>query len=344
MSDKILHITNGDSVTPLIQKSAILGEILPWRDVLHDGPIPDNLDLQDLSQIRATFIASRGWGRKDDISASFQKRDRRLANSHQDDCVVLWFEHDLYDQLQLLQLLDWFSKQTAKHHSLYLIQVDDYLGMMNPEQIASLWDCRQPITAEQLMLGNRAWKAFRAPTPEPWAALLSQDTTALPYLGKAMVRQLEEFPAPGDGLSRTERFILTNADRGIEKPGRLFHAYQESEERKFMGDSSFWIILNELTIGPSPALQKDDGTDFIFPEPYPQYPSAAFREQRLIMTETGKQLLTGEKDLIQIRPLDRWIGGTHLTNDCYWRWDQRKLSLACYVKQENTRGSPVGRD
>ena len=47
-----LHITNGDCVADTLRE-AIEGEVMPWRDVLHDGPVPD-VDHATLRRIRET--------------------------------------------------------------------------------------------------------------------------------------------------------------------------------------------------------------------------------------------------------------------------------------------------
>ncbi len=39
----MLHLTNGDSAADLIREAGIGGKVLPWRDVLHMGPVPDKL-------------------------------------------------------------------------------------------------------------------------------------------------------------------------------------------------------------------------------------------------------------------------------------------------------------
>ena len=37
----VLHVTNGDSTTATMERAGITGDLLPWRDVLHEGPVPD---------------------------------------------------------------------------------------------------------------------------------------------------------------------------------------------------------------------------------------------------------------------------------------------------------------
>jgi hypothetical protein len=59
----ILNLTNGDSAVQIMQDAGLPGIFLPWRDVLHEGPVPTDLSLDDLSAVRARFIGhDRGWG------------------------------------------------------------------------------------------------------------------------------------------------------------------------------------------------------------------------------------------------------------------------------------------
>ena len=105
----MLHVTNGDSAAGKLRAAGIPGAILPWRDVLHDGPVPAGLTLKQLSERRAAYLGERGVAPADELLAGFRSRDARLEDCRTEDEVVLWFEHDLYDQLQLIQLLDWFA-------------------------------------------------------------------------------------------------------------------------------------------------------------------------------------------------------------------------------------------
>jgi hypothetical protein len=104
----VLFITNGDSAAGRIEASGLAGEILPWRDVLHEGPVPCGLSPEELSDVRARFLAERGWTSLAEARRDFARRDATLAGYGDHEEVVLFFEHDLYDQLQLIQVLDWF--------------------------------------------------------------------------------------------------------------------------------------------------------------------------------------------------------------------------------------------
>jgi hypothetical protein len=135
----ILNITNGDSAVEIMKKAGIPGSYLPWQDVLHDGPVPAGLSLEELSKVRAKFIISQGWGMPENVERDFVERDNTLRSFEEYKKVILWFEHDLYDQLQILQILDWFHVNKNNGIDLSIICVDKYLGMLTPEEMKGLF-------------------------------------------------------------------------------------------------------------------------------------------------------------------------------------------------------------
>ena len=84
--------------------------------------------MRQLSAERAAFLAARFRLDPEGTRAAFQDRDRRLREAIEaGDELVLWFEHDLYDQLQLLQLLDLVARETVPASRVRLAQADTYL-------------------------------------------------------------------------------------------------------------------------------------------------------------------------------------------------------------------------
>lgn len=327
----MLHVTNGDIAAELIRDSGLQGETLPWRDVLHEGPVPSGLDPAALRRVRAEFIAASGWAPLEQVLADFEKRDATLARAlAAGDEIVLWFEHDLYDQLQLIQLLDWLSGQDRKTLRAELICIGEHpevprfqgLGQLSPAQMAALFPARRPIGARELELGRIAWAAFRSRDPSHLQALVDGDLSALPYLAGALVRHLEQFPSLRGGLARTERQILVELARGPahpRSPSALFVAVAETEERSYMGDTTFLQYLRGLAGGPRPLVSLPPEVTQIVPgDP------ASVR-----ITADGLAVLAGELDWPALNPLDRWLGGVHLRGQAPpWRWDPERRRLA----------------
>ena len=53
----MLHVTNGDSVVETMRQAHVVGDVVAWRDVLHEGPVPA-LDPAELRAVRARFLAT----------------------------------------------------------------------------------------------------------------------------------------------------------------------------------------------------------------------------------------------------------------------------------------------
>ena len=185
----LLHVTNGESAGNTLRQTTLGGAVLSWQDVLHEGPVPA-VPPAELRAVRARFLSECGWGSERSLLESFERRDRLFEHALEaDTSVVLWFENDLYDQLQLLQALT-----LAGDSPLELIQADSDLGPLQPEELEALWPLRRPVTLHTRALAREAWDAFRASDPAGLAALLERDTSALPHLDGALRRLLEELP------------------------------------------------------------------------------------------------------------------------------------------------------
>ncbi len=310
--DRILNITNGDSAVHIMKQAGLSGVFLPWQDILHEGPVPANLSLEVLSAVRADFIISRGWGDPQTVRESFVERDNLLKCYGDFSKIILWFEHDLYDQLQLLQILDWFADNYQNDTPLTIICVDHYLGMATPAQMKGFLKYEKDVTAEHLNVAKKAWQAFRATTPTAWQGLLKEDTSVMPFLEGSVKRLLEEYPSTINGLSRTAQQALRIIFNGEKRPGRIFGMYQESEERRFLGDLSFWSILQDFVDSQPPLLSLPAGKELSLP---------SSPDQTLLLTPIGIEVLQGQSNWLDISPIDRWLGGVHLVPENVWCWN-----------------------
>jgi uncharacterized protein DUF1835 len=315
----MLHITNGDSAVPGIAAIGVGGDVIAWRDALHEGPVPADLDAAALRAVRARFLAEAGWGDADAIEAEMRARDERLAGAlRRDEVVVVWLEHDLYDQLQLIQILDTVDGGADE---VEVVLPDRFLGAMGVAELAALWPDRTPVRRDQIALAQLAWEAVRAPGPQQIEALLTTHTAALPHLGPALRRHLEELPAVGDGLARTERQALEALRDGARTPLEAFVAAQRAEEAAFLGDSWMWVRLSSLGAGDGRLVETRAGEPL---GPAPPAPgSDGYARQEIALTDRGRAVLDGDADRCALVPLDRWVGGIHLTGpEPAWRWDR----------------------
>ncbi|HET6760980.1 MAG TPA: DUF1835 domain-containing protein [Gemmatimonadaceae bacterium] len=330
-----LNITNGDSAAGTLSEAGVEGKIISWRDVLHEGPVDSSLSLEELSKQRARFIAERRWDDFAHVSGDFAERDRVIQHLDYFDEIVLWFEDDLYDQLQLIQLLDFLARGPARKKILSLIQVDGYIPPLSAGKLKEL-DTRRPrVTSEQFDLAQRAWKAFGSDDPSAISRLLEEKTSALPYLASALKRHLEEFPAVGSGLSRSEREALTAIEHGHTTPVGAFLEVAKKQESIFLGDIVFYSYLERLSDKKNPLVTWKNGTMVVAPS---SETSRDFVNGKLKLTALGRDVLAGKRDWQSINSQPRWLGGVEIrAGEIGWRWDPSQRAL---VRQGDDKGEP----
>jgi len=306
----MLHVTNGDSVINSFNEGRIPGTYLAWKDVLHDGPMPRRNSLEAESDVRAAYHAGQSSGPEyERHRAGFAERDGTLASFSAHDEIVLWFEHDLYDQLQLLQILTWLSHHESARDRVSLIQIGEHpeipnfqgLGQLNGAQLAALLPTRRPVTARQVAIAREAWAAFCDNDPTTLCQIARRREPEMPFLASALTRLLEEYPWASDGLTRTERQLLQVIAAGTEKRKAIWWASQQFET-SYWGDLSVYNRLDTLAVRPHALVKQMD--------------------DHVALTDTGRRVLAGD-DRCDPREIDRWLGGVRLGPGLPdWRWDE----------------------
>jgi hypothetical protein len=255
-----LHVANGHCTTRLIEAAGLPGRTSIWADALHDGPVP-NVGDDQLIRVRAGFIADGLDVSAEDVAADLKRWRAIIDNDDGYDELVLWFEHDLFDQLNLIQLLTRIGRDRPVRKPATLVSIDRYpghenfkgLGELFPSDIAALFGARQPVSPPQFSLAAAAWDAFRSGSRARLEGLLLGDTSALPFLAAALRRHLDEAAPAPSGLTRSERRLIEQLARGPLDIHAAFIAMHEGETAYYITDSSFWAMVTRLA-ARSPAL------------------------------------------------------------------------------------------
>src|SRR6185295_1236 len=93
------------------KETSLPGEHFAFREALLDGPTPENFKDGDWRFVRARHLwAAYGLDLKECLG-QLRAQEQKLATFSEHDEVVLWFEHDLFCQVNLIYLLDWLSQQ-----------------------------------------------------------------------------------------------------------------------------------------------------------------------------------------------------------------------------------------
>ncbi|MCK8783015.1 DUF1835 domain-containing protein [Roseomonas sp. NAR14] len=316
-----LHLRCGSDIGPGLREAGFVGEFLEYSDPFCQGPVPD---APDWLERRADFLshaygAGTGMSRAEITAKLHLAEESLLAAPARYERIVLWFEHDTYDQLILARCLAHFARTAPPR--LELVSPARYpgsvrfigLGQLPPEALRLLWAERTPVPIEALHAGGAVWDALRAPDPRPLAALAREGTPGIPQLGRAVRRHCRELPWTTDGLGLTQRLILQLVAEAPRMAGQVFHALMtEREPLPWMTDLICHDMVEGLRAVERPVLAGR----------YEDADRRWFREH-LTITPLGRAVLAGTVDWLSLGPRPRWVGGVSISGSgpC-WRWDE----------------------
>jgi hypothetical protein len=258
------------------------------------------------------------------------------------DELVLWFEPDLFDQLQLIQVLARVARRPLDERPRVTIApADCFLGPLQPEKFVPLYAARRQVTAGDFALASAAWEAFTADTPDALLAVTARidrevrarayaydDEVRLPHLAPALRRQLEEYPDTQAGLSRCERQLCEALSPGALPLAKLFAAHQSAESWVWLGDWSFAWYVQRLSDCAHPLVTHVNGSRVI--APLRDTDGKAFWERTVQLTPLGQDMVRDRADFVKVNGIDRWIGGVYNTTARHWRWDPHHYRLIPY--------------
>jgi hypothetical protein len=321
----MLHIHNGDSAAETAKRSDIPGQHLAWREALVCGPAPGGLSDEEFRRVRARHLSDAYGVSPRECEQQLRTQEEALSRFADHEEIVFWFDHDLFCQVHLIYLLDWFARREFGETKLSLVCVGEFpgvenfrgLGPLNEEQLASLFPQRQNVTAAQLELGSKAWAAYSSSNPKEIESLLDTDTSSLPFLKTAFAKHLRRFPSTDNGLGEIGNVCLDLIARGYSKFKSLFPAFTRREPEYGFGDAQLYLEMKRLSGARTPLL-KLSGVDRRASMDSAQMLLSSFE-----LTEHGKAILADEQDFVRSNGIDQWLGGVHLEgNEPAWRWDE----------------------
>lgn len=321
----MLHIRCGHDIEESLRAAGIPGDYLAYADPVCQGPTPAALEGAEWIDVRAAFIEQAYGEPAATARAQLSAMQHQLEQVRDHSEVVLWFEHDLFDQAILARLCAWCAPRDLGHTRVSLVTLDAHpsierfigLGSLRPEQLSALFPSRIPVTDDMILAGERAWAALRRSDPTSLAELAAGPRTALPFLRGAIRRHLRELPWTSDGLGMSERLFLRAVDEGARTAGAAFRRAQDHEPAPWMGDVMGYHVMATLAAGEHPLLTLET--------PWPA-DAEAFAEAGVAITPQGREVLAGRRDAVAVRGIDRWVGGIQLRGrTARWRWDEELL-------------------
>jgi hypothetical protein len=266
------------------------------------GPVAAE-GLMEYLGIRARFVALHYRAPLQQVRLRLGAEYAALNGLERYDRVLLWFEHDLWDQAALIRVLGLLAERRALEGRLFLMPADGVRPFvaLTAAELAAL--APAPLSRAELEAGALAWDGFAAEDPRPLDALWRQPS-ALPHLAPAMRRHLQDLPWTSDGLSMTERLLLRAVGEGHEQAEAIQRTMQQADPVFPPTDLMVLDHLARLSDGPRRLLQ----------------PGPRWR-----LSDRGAAVLRGAERHV---PAPRFQGGVTIGPQSPWRWDAAMETVA----------------
>ena len=219
MGASILHITNGDSTTNYLKKLKYSGEFITWREMLCEGKTTTDVGSETFWKNRFEFFKTSYKVSKKKFIDYTLKEYRNLCKHKQQDEIVLWFEHDLFCQINMLAVISWLKKY-RKGYQITLVCSGEVKGSnkmhgfsnLNEKQIHQHFKNRIELNQDDIEYADYIWQLYCSDSPLRLETVYKfNPMSPFHYLASAIEAHLKRFPSIKNGLNNIENKILETA-------------------------------------------------------------------------------------------------------------------------------------
>lgn len=209
MTTDFYHVLNGDALAERFPLPGVAGELIVARECLVEGDVGGK-DLEEIFATRARFIAQEDGVDELEYFNGVATEFRSLLDIPDDADVALWFEDDLFCQVNF-----WFVCHVLQLRGLEGLRVslvrpsEEHrygFGRMGEEALVAAFHGRADIAEHVAGLAG-LWEAYQSGDLEALRARSRPLAASLPFLDEAVEAHIDRFPADG-GPGRPERTLL----------------------------------------------------------------------------------------------------------------------------------------
>lgn len=211
----LLHITNGDNFTSRLQSLPLKGDIITWREMLCEGKTLTAVGSESFWKTRFEFLNKNYRVSKSWFVEKTLKEYRSLCNHKQQDHIVLWFEYDLFCQINMLAVLSWL-KTHRRHAEISLVCSgregggDRLYGLneLDDAQLLDLYEKRSILSQDDIEYADYIWQLYCSDNPIRLENQIANNDFQFDYLSEALKTHLRRFPTIKNGLNELENHVL----------------------------------------------------------------------------------------------------------------------------------------
>ncbi|MDC6388397.1 DUF1835 domain-containing protein [Maribacter sp. PR1] len=250
----LLHITNGDAFTERLKKLDIKGDIITWREMLCEGKTLTHVGSESFWKTRFEFLHKNYKVSKSWFIEKTLKEYRSLCNHKQQDQIVLWFEYDLFCQVNMLAVISWLlTNRRYAEISLVCSGKEDESGKLyglnelSDEKLTKLYQNKVVLNQDDVEFADYVWQLYCSNNPIRLENLTDFNDYNFAYLGDAVNTHLKRFPSIANGLNEMENNILQLAiDKKPKSKSEFLGTILSNQGNLGFGDTQYDRAIQRL--------------------------------------------------------------------------------------------------
>lgn len=230
---KRFHILNGDCLFEQLKNTSIEGDFIVCRECLIDGDVKAQ-NLNDFWGIRANHISKTFHVIPDEYYRKSVKELEKIINIPEKSEVCLWFENDLFCQVNMwfcLSLLaDRLDLKICRIFPIVENQDEIWKGFSNANSpsLEQAYLQRVVFSQHSVDLGVKLWQAYQNDEFTSLSQLSSIESDVFQYLEDICQAHIDRFPND-NSLGRPERVIQDIIQQTTTDFYPLFSIFSEKE-------------------------------------------------------------------------------------------------------------------
>ena len=253
---KILHILNGDSTHTIFKNSSLPGDVVICREMLCEGPVVKDVGSDQFWKERYSYFENELGVSKLDYFDTTIKEIIKLQDVSNYNEVVLWFEYDLFCQVNLMALCSYLLKSYRKDIRYFLVCTGKDKGKTplqtladySPNEYQNLYQKKTKLSRKDLLFAQNVWETYVSNDIDTLKDFNFNQNKKFIYLQDAINQHIQRFPAE-IGLNQIDKTILAFIDSGIHDKKELIKIllhWQKKETVYGFGDLQYEIYLKKL--------------------------------------------------------------------------------------------------
>ena len=239
------HILNGDSLKEQFPE-AIRGNIIVARECLVDGNV-EGKDLKELYQSRAEYLSKNYGGTIRGYYEKTVNEFEKINNIHYDSDINLWFEDDLFCQVNF-----WFTVylliKKKRDHRIYLIRPVTHteygFAGLSTEQLISIYE--KKIELKELDKIASLWLAYQNNEIAILKTLAGPLTSYYPFIQDVVDAHIARLPLDSPKSRPVQSLRKIMKDLKTEEFGPVFKEFCKQENIYGYGDLQVKGLYNQI--------------------------------------------------------------------------------------------------